>query len=284
MFDRIGEGRWWDRALSLVEGCTPCSPGCDHCWLRSMDRRFHRGGQVRFLRERLDQPKRRRIPTAYAIWSDLFHDCVSADAILSTMCETYTTPRHRFLALTKRPAGALKIYRETPGLQVGGWPPNLWLGVTVCNRDELPKIDPLRQVPAAVRFLSLEPLLGDLGALNLDGIHWVIVGGESGPGARPMHPDWARSIRDQCIAAGVPFVFKQWGKWYPAADYYAAADDQRERALNQRHILLAADGTIQEPEFYQPDPCYIMCRLPRGFSGRLLDGRTWSQLPEVPRA
>lgn len=160
--------------------------------------------------------------------SDVFHEEVSDDFI-SKMFEVMTTAgQHRFQLLTKRPE---RLARLPKSLR---WPSNVWLGVTVERDDYTERIDLLRRSPAEVKFLSLEPLLGPLEALNLDGMDWVIVGGESGPGARPMDPEWARQIRNQCIAASVPFFFKQWG------------------------------GTNKKKP------------------GRILDGRTWDEMPSSP--
>ena len=137
--------------------------------------------------------------------SDLFHDRVGDDFIRRVFAVMEQADWHRYQALTKRPERAVAINDALP------WPPQVWLGVSVENAAYTRRIDLLRQTDAAVKFRSLEPLLGPLPNLNLDGIDWVIVGGESGPGARPMQADWARDVRDQCLAAGVPFHFKQWG-------------------------------------------------------------------------
>jgi protein gp37 len=137
--------------------------------------------------------------------SDLFHDNVPVEYIERVFSVMRDCPQHRFQVLTKR---AKRLEALASALNP---PSNVWLGVSVENARYAWRIEHLRQVPAAVRFLSIEPLLGPIGKLNLDGIHWVIVGGESGHGARPMDPDWVREIRDQCRAARVPFFFKQWG-------------------------------------------------------------------------
>jgi protein gp37 len=137
--------------------------------------------------------------------SDLFHEDVPISFIRSVFHTMGKASWHIFQVLTKR---SERMARITPKLDL---PPNVWLGVSIETRKYLWRADNLRQVPAAVRFLSLEPLLGPLRAVNLSGINWVIVGGESGPGARPMDPEWAREIRDQCVQARVPFFFKQWG-------------------------------------------------------------------------
>lgn len=154
--------------------------------------------------------------------------------------------------------------------------PNVWLGVSVEDQARKDRIDQLRTIPAAVRFLSLEPLLQDLGSLDLDGIGWVIVGGESGPGARPMHPDWARSIRDQCQAAGVPFFFKQHGEWLSIHECYgiAQAIDQGKYDVGEWH---------PEGSFERGCICGIgngtVVRVGKKVAGRLLDGRTWDEMP-----
>lgn len=210
MFDRTSEGRWWDKAWSLVEGCTPCSPGCDHCWLQAMDRRFRKGGNTAtFVPERLAIPLRRHKPTAWAVWSDLFHEGVRNAEIFATFAVMQDRPTHRFLVLTKRPSRLSQI----------AWPDNACAGVTVCNQEEADrKIPLLLRCNAKVKFLSVEPMLGPVN-LHLDLHPWtepdtldlVICGGESGPGARPVNPIWVRNLRDQCVDAFVPFFFKQWG-------------------------------------------------------------------------
>jgi len=138
---------------------------------------------------------------------DLFHECVLGSDIRHISNVMEHTQRHTFQVLTKRPERA----RDLHGVWGRLFPDNVWLGTTVENVDCADRINALRTIPATVRFLSCEPLLGPLPGLRLDGIHWVIVGGESGPGARPMNPAWVLGIKDQCAAAGVPFFFKQWG-------------------------------------------------------------------------
>ena len=246
MFDKVAEGRWWDRAWSLVAGCTPCSPGCEHCWLRAMQRRFRTGefdgapGAGPWFRpDRLDLPWRTRKPTAWAIWSDLFHEAVPQYRQHDAWRVMRDCPQHRFLVLTKRPATMLKVLSgrcSTHGMDLSQPLPNVWLGVTVCNQAEADaKIPILLQIPAAVRFLSIEPMLGpvelregewaqacsrlgwlhDSVAFNRApdhrdrGLDWLIAGAETGPGARPADPAWFRSLRDQCRVAGVPFFLKQ---------------------------------------------------------------------------
>ena len=173
---------------------------------------YEEGFRVKMHPERLNQPKRRRKPTMYFVnsMSDLFHEEVSNDFLESVLRVMEETPRHTYQVLTKRADRMAEWFSHRMP------PHNLWLGVSVENRKHgLPRIELLRRVPAAVRFLSVEPLLEDLGELDLRGIDWVIVGGESGHKARPMQPEWVRRVRDAAIAQGVSFFFKQWGTWGP---------------------------------------------------------------------
>ncbi|MDI9379758.1 MAG: phage Gp37/Gp68 family protein [Verrucomicrobiota bacterium] len=210
---------WTDATWNPVTGCTKVSQGCKHCYAERMATRLAgRYGysadqpfRVTLRGSKLEQPFHWREPRMVFVCSmgDLFHDDVPDGFIDRVFGVIRKCPQHTFQILTKRPHGmceyALSLSYRRP-------PSNVWLGTSVENQDAADsRIHHLLNTPAAVRFLSLEPLLGPLPGLNLEGIHWVIVGGESGPGARPMHPEWARDIRDQCVAAGVPFFFKQWG-------------------------------------------------------------------------
>ncbi len=209
---------WTAPTWNPVTGCTKISPGCQHCYAEAMARRlqamgapgYARGFELTLHADRLDQPLGRRKPTVYFACSmaDLFHDHVPDAFIERVLAVARHTPRHTDLLLTQRAERLPRFFANRPV------PANVWLGVTVEDRRYgLPRIDRLRQVPARVRFLAVEPLLEDLGPLNLDGIHWAIVGGESGPDARPMREAWALSEGDRCAAAGVDFLFKQWGAW-----------------------------------------------------------------------
>jgi len=207
---------WTEHTWNPVTGCTKISPGCKHCYaevfanrLRHMGANgYSNGFEVTLLPDRLLAPLRRRVPTTYFVnsMSDLFHPRVS-DSFIDRIFETISdAPQHRYQILTKR-AVRMASYCDGKAL-----PSQAWIGVSVENRTHgVPRIDYLRDVVAGVRFLSIEPLLEDIGQIDLSGIHWVIVGGESGPGARPMKEEWALSFRDQCLEAGVPFFFKQWG-------------------------------------------------------------------------
>jgi protein gp37 len=211
---------WTEPTWNPVTGCTQVSPGCQHGYAERMARRlqamaapgYARGFDLTLHEDRLDRPLGRKKPTVYFTGSmaDLFHEDVPDAFIERVLAVAHRTPRHTYQILTQRA-------ERLPGFFASHPPPaNAWLGVTVEDRRHgLPRIDVLRRVPARVRFLSVEPLLEDLGPLDLDGIDWVLVGGESSPAARPMRPEWALAVRDQCRATGVAFLFKQWGAWGP---------------------------------------------------------------------
>ena len=206
---------WTESTWNPVTGCTKISRGCLHCYAERMARRLKAMGQPRYRRgfevtlhpDVLQAPLSWREPQMIFVnsMSDLFHREVPTDFIQDVFEVMRQASRHTFQVLTKRAARLASLAGRLP------WPDNVWVGVTVEAADYVERIDSLRQVPAAVRFLSLEPLLGPIDSLPLDGIDWVIVGGESGPRARPMRAEWALAIRDQCLSANVPFFFKQWG-------------------------------------------------------------------------
>ncbi len=209
---------WTQHTWNPVTGCTKVSPGCKHCYAEVMARRlkamgaagYDNGFELALHPSRLNQPLQRKSPTTYFVnsMSDLFHEEVPDTFIEQVLAVCATTPQHTYQILTKRA-------ERLPGFfSSRHCPPNVWLGVSVEDRRYgAPRIDLLRQVRAAVRFLSIEPLLEDLGKLDLAGMHWVIVGGESGANARPMQPEWAEGVRRQALAQGVAFFFKQWGAW-----------------------------------------------------------------------
>jgi len=210
---------WTEQTWNPTVGCTKVSPGCKNCYAEVMARRLQaigvHGYENGFLRltllpERLAEPLGRHKPTIYFVnsMSDLFHDKVPFEYVRRVFDVMARAPQHTFQVLTKRAARMAEFCR---GITV---PSNVWLGVSVENRKHgLPRIDVLREIDAQVRFLSVEPLLEDLGRFDLSGIHWVIVGGESGRKARPMKPEWVENVKAQCDAAAVAFFFKQWGTW-----------------------------------------------------------------------
>ena len=229
---------WTDATWNPVTGCTKVSPGCKNCYaerlairLRAMRiPRYRNGFAVTLQADQLDLPLRWRRPRRVFVnsMSDLFHESVSEEYIQRVFAVMSRAYWHVFQILTKRSGRLAALAPKLP------WPANVWQGVSVESPQYVYRVQGLRQVPAAVRFLSVEPLLKPITRLPLDGIHWVIVGGESGARRRPISADWVRTIRDQCLTEEVPFFFKQWGGRTPKSQ------------------------------------------------GRILDGRTWSQMP-APR-
>ena len=206
---------WTDATWNPVTGCTKISPGCKHCYAERLAHRLQLMGQANYKNafrltvqpHMLEVPLRWKTPKRIFVnsMSDLFHQDVPADYIKKVFAVMARADWHQFQVLTKR---SERLQELSPVLP---WPGHIWQGVSVENEDYLDRIDDLRASGAAVKFLSLEPLLGPLPKLNLRGIDWVIVGGESGPGARPMRPEWVIDIRDQCTRQSVAFFFKQWG-------------------------------------------------------------------------
>jgi protein gp37 len=213
--NKSGEIERADESWNPTTGCTTISPGCNHCWAERMARRLQGLGNARYARGfqvtthpgLLEQPLHWRKPrnVYVSFMGDLLHRDVPEEFIAQVFDVMARSPQHRFHLLTKRSARLAELSPRLP------WPPNVWAAVTVENADYRFRVDHLRLTDADVKFLVLEPLLGPIEALDLQGIDWVVVGGESGSGARPLHIDWVRSVRDQCVAAGVPFWFKQWG-------------------------------------------------------------------------
>ncbi len=232
---------WTEKTWNPVTGCTKISQGCKHCYAETLSRRlqamgmpgYEHGFSPNVQPSRLEQPLSRKKPTLYftCSMSDLFQDSVTFAYIDRVFGVMRQTPQHTYQVLTKRARRMWSYFRDRVP------PPNAWLGVSVENqRDGIPRVRYLKMIPGVtVRFLSVEPLLEDLeGKLRLDDdIGWVIAGGESGPGARPMKREWVVDIKDECIATGTPFFFKQWG------------------GVNKKQ------------------------------TGRLLDGRTWDEFPDL---
>ena len=262
---------WTDTTWNPIRGCTPISDGCRHCYAARMAARFSKPGgpyaglaantpagprwtgKVRLLHNALDQPLRWQIPRRVFVnsMSDLFHEGVDDQFIADVFCVMNRAPQHQYQVLTKRSRRLADLSPTLP------WASNIWMGVSVENAACLDRVDDLRQTGAEVKFLSLEPLLGPLPDLDLSGIDWAIVGGESGPGARPMDPAWVREIRDGCKVAGVPFFFKQWGEFAP---------EENLRQVSGSTKMF--DG---------------MYRVGKRLAGRVLDGRTWDEVPNRPQ-
>lgn len=214
MADR-SEIEWTDATWNPVRGCTKISPGCKHCYAETFSERFRGvpghpfeyGFDLRLVESALELPLRWRAGRRIFVnsMSDLFHDKVPVEYISRVFDVMRRAPQHQFQVLTKRAERMADIAATLT------MPPNVWMGVSVENQTYTTRAQHLCRVNASVRFLSVEPLLGAIDHLPLAGINWVIVGGESGPGARPMKPEWVTSLRDQCVTARVPFFFKQWG-------------------------------------------------------------------------
>ncbi len=215
---------WTEATWNPVTGCDRISAGCDHCYALTLAKRLKSMGADKYQTDgdprtsgpgfavtmhqsALDQPLAWRAPRTVFVnsMSDLFHAKVTVSFIADILDVMRRTPQHTYQVLTKRPRRARLLQSQLD------WPPNMWLGVSVENMTVAHRVDELRRIDAAVKFLSCEPLLGDLSGLSLDGIDWVIAGGESGPNYRPVNIRWVRGIRDSCHEAAVPFFFKQWG-------------------------------------------------------------------------
>jgi protein gp37 len=229
---------WTDATWNPVTGCSKLSPGCKHCYAERLSNRLQAMGQLNYRRgfevtlqpQMLDHPMRWRRPRRVFVnsMSDLFHENVPESYILEVFSAMRRAHWHQYQVLTKRSERLLKMDAFLR------WEPHIWMGVSVESAKYLQRVEDLRRTRCHVKFLSIEPLLGPLQNLDLRGIDWVIVGGESGPGARPLNPAWARDVRELCIKSEVPFFFKQWGG------------------------------------------------VSKSKTGRLLDGRTWDEMPRFP--
>lgn len=312
---------WTDEVLEVSGGCTKCSPGCTNCWaIREVWRMAHNPllgdkwqglvekkdgvlnwtGKIKCFDDALD--KLRKKPTTYFINSkaDLFHKDVPFEFIDKVVAVIALCPQHTFQVLTKRPDKMLEYFTEerminwkdgTSNIINEGILPlnNLRLGVSICNQKELDEKMPIALQIAGLDWISFEPLLGDIKmplpckkSVFWTGLKWVVVGGESGPGARPMHPDWPRNIRDQCVASGVPFFMKQWGEWIDHS-----LTDIRPTKKNARIVFL--DGSTQPWSILYDGREYdatvrrggrTVIRVGKKKAGRMLDGKYWEQLPE----
>ncbi len=228
---------WTEQTWNPTTGCTKVSPGCNNCYAEAMASRlramgvrgYANGFNLTLLPERLREPLKRKKSTVYFVnsMSDLFHEKIPDEYVRQVFDIFKKAPHHVFQVLTKRADRMAAFFQSYDPSR------NVWLGVTVENKKHgLPRLNTLRHIKAQVRFLSMEPLLEDLGKLDLTGIHWVIVGGESGPRARPMKPAWAMNIQRQCQQHRVAFFFKQWGGW--GSDGKRRPKKNNGRTLNGR--------------------------------------------------
>lgn len=221
---------WTEATWNPTTGCDRTSPGCDNCYALTLARRLKAMGNLKYQvdgdprtsgpgfgitvhKDHLDLPKRWSAPRVIFVnsMSDLFHPAVPDSFIANVFCVMRDTPHHTYQVLTKRSKRLMSIGRTLD------WPDNVWMGVSVEDDRYKFRAAHLLRTPAITKFLSIEPLIGPVGELNLNGIHWVIVGGESGPHARPVRREWIADIRDQCMSVRVPFFFKQWGGRTPKA-------------------------------------------------------------------
>lgn len=275
-------------------------------------------GEVRLLPGRLETPYGWSEPRRVFVdsMSDLFHAAVPMSFVVDVWATMALTPRHTYQVLTKRPQRMASVLgrdafdadveyrlrmagrtnhvdwqsREYPELGEVRWLPNAWLGTSIESDRYVFRADHLRATPAAVRFLSCEPLLGPLESLELDGIDWVIAGGESGQRARPTHPDWVRALRDECLEAEVPFFFKQWGTWLPyeldpQPPFWLGQDgDLVDGHLLPADLVECMPGTVRGWRCDDLLDEAIYRRAGKKAAGRLLDGRTWDEFPTTTRS
>lgn len=307
---------WADHTWNPWEGCQKVGPGCDHCYAESRNARFAGGQAVNWgpgaprrrtsasnwnlpLRwnaqaEAFQAQHGRRQRVFCASLGDVFDNAVDVQWRADLFTLIHQTPNLDWLLLTKRIGNVQPMLAELAhgndhelSLLEMMPLPNVWIGATITSQAEADRdIPKLLAVPAAKRFLSMEPLLGPVsfegmfanpsniadGTNALEELDWVIVGGESGPGARPMHPSWARSLRDQCEAVGTPFLFKQQGEWLPA--------DVGETVTGKKVVFLVASAPFPDhPEWHTFTDGQQMARIGKKAAGRLLDGRTWDGFP-----
>lgn len=271
---------WTTDTWNPVTGCTEVSPGCDHCYAKTFAERwrgieghpYEQGFDLRLWEERLEVPLRWKKSRRIFVnsMSDLFHKDVPTDFIKRVFEVMNRASHHQFQVLTKRPQRMARLVGEVE------WTPNIWQGVSIESNEYVWRADWLRKVPAAVRFISAEPLLGGLPDLSLDGIHWLIAGGESGHGARPMHPEWAGDLQERCATAGVAFFFKQWGEHLPIATprlaykgaWTIVAKDGQTRTTHDWQEVVSVGGSEWAFE-----------RVGKKYSGRILKQREWNEYP-----
>jgi protein gp37 len=240
---------WTEQTWNPAIGCSKTSAGCANCYAEVMAKRlkamrvkgYENGFSLTILPQRLEEPIKRKRPAVYFVnsMSDLFHEHIPDGYIEQVLEVIRKSPQHTFQILTKRAERMADFFhgQTLPG--------NVWLGVSVENRIQgLPRLDYLRKISSSIRFVSAEPLLEDLGVVNLSGLHWVIVGGESGPKARPMKHEWVMNIKGQCDAKRVAFFFKQWGGW--GADGKKRAKKHNGRLLEGRTWDAAPMPTIRD--------------------------------------
>jgi len=297
--------QWATKVWNPVTGCTPISTGCQNCYAKRMANRLRgRYGypedepfRVTIHPEKLDEPLKWRKPQRIFVnsMSDLFHHYVPDNFICDIFARMKFAKQHTFLILTKRPEIMRDFFKAWDSKN---WPlPNVWLGVTAENQEMADlRIPILLQIPAAIRFVSIEPMLGPIDLSqwfpwdsfrkslpgwkrNPDykqGLHWIICGGESGPKVRPMHPDWVRSIRDQCQTADVPFFFKSWGEWA-----YNRQPNKNDLLDARKELIVPFHGEVTTGLLKYGDDAAVMRRVGKKIAGDLLDEKQYHEFPEV---
>jgi protein gp37 len=279
-------GDWWNESWNPVTGCTPISEGCQNCWAQAMENRFGRGFSVQFHPERLEDKRlNRKKITRFFIGSltDMFHDevvlsQVGRKILMEIIHKAELRARHRLIFLTKRPHNMVLWVTQNLIMPVDK---RIWFLTTIENQARFDERLPhLKNIPAAVRGLHLEPLLGPVDiSPALPHVQWVVVGGENGPGARPMHPDWVRNIRDQCVQAGVRFWFKGWGAWVPWGE--GSPHGYTGFGCLDRFGNFNNETTTWNGRQFSPEDDYECSVYRVKQNQRLLDGREWNELPEV---
>lgn len=312
---RIAKGLWWDRNWPVLEGCTPCSPACDNCFAAKYAHRFKdslpslRGltnqegkwnGMVMICRDQLKLPSTIKKPTVWFVTerSDLFHPLVPFGYILAVLTYVAMAPHHRYMILTKRPERMAEFFQwmnSESTYSVETLQDCFWFGVTVWDQASADRSIPiLCGLQVAHKFISIEPMLGAIdlsqylklswrstAGIDLDApqfeprLNLVICGGESGNNARPMHPDWVRSVRDKCQNARVPFFFKQWGEWAPG--------EHGHEVPIQRWAEIPEGEQVARPlRLFGEEaarPCQLVARVGKKIAGRLIDGKEYLELP-----
>lgn len=276
---------WTDATWNPWMGCSKVSPGCDSCYMFSGMRRYGRKPEVvqraRDLTFHAPLHWKQPLRIFTCSWSDFFHK--QADPWREEAWDVILrTPWHSYQILTKRPGLMLAWAKRHP------WPDHVWAGTSVESQKYAPRLDVLARVPATVLFVSVEPMLGPVNLTKWLGagsrceadrvLDWVIAGGESGPRARPAHPDWFRQVRDQCQAAGVPFFFKQWGEWLPD-DHCTDAQWKQAKERYGREFLVSRLG--ESPASLQVSVFQRWAYVGKKAAGALLDGREWQDFPNL---
>ena len=331
MFDRINDAMYWDKGLRLVEGCNKVSEGCDHCWaMEQTHMRKHQKnklireqypfdctskdgewtGNIYTLHQNIDIPRSIKKPTVFSVWNDLFHEKVPDEYINWVFTMMKECPQHIFLVLTKRPENALKWFNSFGWIDIkkgyDQWmPKNMWLGVTVENQKEAEKRIPiLLQIPAAKRFVSIEPMLGSVHLSDLyigvdhelsfipqdhdhidalrSGIDWVICGGETGSKARTCKLDWVRSVQYDCLVAETTFYFKQWGQWLPweiNPDLKSIKSQSGKIHKLKEYTKKAISKKLGKN--WKVLDYYLVQRVSRKVAGRKLDGKEYNGIPAI---